>query len=355
MRASAMCEHSAWLQVSGSAANLGISDAGRLSAINETLSRPAEQYPSLIFCVGKKHKTAALRELFPENNVVRHAQEVALARLYVDNSTILSKNPLLFAESNPDQVSCSHQVSSGCHETTNYLASWGQGSLFHVDVLYSRLFFLFTDLICIFAADFRSLQEIINLIVRWCQHGSPSSLSQRVRPRIIIVSQVGTNASGTGKPRSIQVESLDLKEAVSGVEECFASIEIVRLYGKDLSIKARFMPLKGLLLRMIDSTRERRTQERCLFSASHMAALFSRCVPLVARSCSGICDVIQLSRLERPVPENLAELTLIFLTATANKKLPYHEISSSLASAFLMNAFPPLMHRKSPSSFDGSG
>ena len=261
-----MCDHAAWAQTSGIASRLCITDTNRLATLNRKLTNPSNQYPSVLFCIGKQTKTTALRELFPDNTFNRRSRdEAALAKIHVDNTTTFSKYLIFFGEGSTEDPSPQDQSTAPCHETRCYSISWSNSRTLGLDLALSRLFFLFTDLICIFADDFQNLQEVIDLIVRWVEHGSASSLHPQIRPRIIIVLSVDSAHVARSRSRNVHPEKLDLGSKAKNSRDVFHSMHIVRLSRKDLSTRAQFLSLKQHILRVLDEARQQRIQQDTLF------------------------------------------------------------------------------------------
>ncbi|KAH6666168.1 hypothetical protein B0J14DRAFT_441533, partial [Halenospora varia] len=64
------------------------------------LPRPAKQYPSLIFFIGKQAKSQALRFLFPKNTI-SHCRQYGIANICADPTTTHNDHPILIADSSP--------------------------------------------------------------------------------------------------------------------------------------------------------------------------------------------------------------------------------------------------------------
>lgn len=84
--------------------------------------------------------------------------------------SLISDNPVLFADSNPLQTPLSEKSYVWCYETTSYATTWHTTVLRAVmDVLYSRLVFTFSDVICMFADDFQTLEVIMLRLTAWVE------------------------------------------------------------------------------------------------------------------------------------------------------------------------------------------
>ncbi len=131
----ASCEHIAWLQTADTK-ELHFRDGNQMKRVIQEMPNPIAQYPSHIFFIGQKAKNIALRELFPHNNIKR-----------------------------------------GRHECKTYPLRWKPSPEYSMfNIVHAQLFFLFTDVICIFADDFDGLEQIVERLVAWAIIGSASNL-----------------------------------------------------------------------------------------------------------------------------------------------------------------------------------
>ncbi|KAI9676515.1 MAG: hypothetical protein M1817_000673 [Caeruleum heppii] len=178
--------HTDWLRlVDGE--KLSVSYGDRLGRLTNQMTHPATQFPHVMFFLGKKAKNVALRQIFPHNNIGRGRGD-GIASLRVDTATLQMPNPILFADSDPTLDHTSAERFHLCHEITNYPLQWCSASaMTAVDAIYSRLFFLFSDVICIFADDLGGLDNVANKLLAWAKLGSASTLPRCIRPRVLIV------------------------------------------------------------------------------------------------------------------------------------------------------------------------
>ena len=168
---------------------LQLSSTSRFDTINQYLSNPIYQFPSLLFSIRRKSKSAILRQIFPHNNLSRKAQYNSFVNLYINNTITAAAYPLFFVESNISKPIASERVLIHCHEIKTYLLPQSEGleTTTVASSLYNRLIFPFVDVICIFVDDFTGLSEVYDLVASWMKQSSLSSLPITVRPRIIIV------------------------------------------------------------------------------------------------------------------------------------------------------------------------
>ena len=266
--------HLGWLHASADGAEVTLFDPGRTSRVVEELDNPQLQTPSIFFFIGRKAKKTALEELFPENNIAKGNQE-GIATLRLDNSSRYSNNPIFFAESDPFSPKPLGSNVRSCHEGQFLRLTWSHSvpktqlsNHFH-----ARLFFLFTDVLCIFAEDFLCFENVVNRLKDWAVAGSGSNPG-KLRPRVVIVKR-GDECSQSPTYDLLQVEdtqqSLDLKV----LRKFYSSVTVLHLAGERISPLARFRRLKELLWRNMDEMRQLRQKNRCLYSAVHFRGFFS--------------------------------------------------------------------------------
>ncbi|OJZ80419.1 hypothetical protein ASPFODRAFT_53208, partial [Aspergillus luchuensis CBS 106.47] len=105
-----------------------------------------------------------------------------------------------------------------------------------------------------------------------------------------------------------------------------------------------FAPLQRQVLDELQLSRTKRLQQGLLFSAAHQAFLWHRSLPGLLHSAARRVDGLLLSRERLPVRRAFSEGLTELLVQSRTPKCPIHEIYSFMASALLMDAYPPGMH-----------
>ncbi|KAI9799077.1 MAG: hypothetical protein M1833_004271 [Piccolia ochrophora] len=323
------CDHLSWFQLAGKE-EMALTYCDRYATVIREMTNPASQYPSQVLFIGRKRKEQALRRIFPNNNTKRGRRD-GLVNQRLDTSTSNSTYPILFADTDLRQVT--QDESPGyCHDTYSLPLDWTLGSHEELlDALLARLVFPFTDLICIFAEDFHDLEEVTARLIAWAKYGSPSSLPKATRPRVVILS-AATNSSVTMDVLKME----DLCHNLTGecpvhLTECFSAISFLYGTNTDIFSTTYHRQLRDTILRELDIAREVRTAARCLFSATHLEALFR-------------CSL----RRGNEVDKNFREHLLDFLTLVRRAGHAHETLPSFLASSLLMDCLPPGMHFFSP-------
>lgn len=335
------CKHTAWLRAieNQESQDIIIEQTDRLDRIFQELPDPSEQTPQLCSFLGGPTKDEALRHIFPQNNIGRRTER-SNVNLRIDTESLNNQAPLLFADSHLSKVCALQQSHIWCHETTAYSAPWSSSSRPTMDIIYSRIVFLFSDIVCLFADDFPTLEELLLRMEAWMEIGSASPLAYDVRPRLLIV------ISEDGKFSNQKIEHFiaTVHELSPKVLSIFCSLKVFRLAGKHLSATSRYHRLRDELRNSLDEARHIRAQSRCLFSALHFRAFLNAAVEHTSRNPSKRFDFITVSRQSNPISSVYSSYLEEFLRHTYDAKAPYKTVTSFISSAILKDAYPPGMH-----------
>ena len=338
------CKHLTWVQLAGER-EIFIQDEGRLRRLLCDLENPKGQRPTLLFFIGGKAKTTALRELFPYNNI-RRGRHDGLANLRLESTSVKSDHPILFADSEVAFTVPSTVHYTTCHESFKYKLQWidPPPDFTCADLIHARLFFLFTDIICMFADDFPTLAAVVARLKAWAAAGAAASFPA-LRPRVIIVVRED-EASATFNV--LQAQDLRFNLHQQDLIQYFSSILVLYLAGAEISPLARYRRLKEVLLRHADEIRQIRRDSHCLFSAVHLSRFMHEAVRHVAHSVQLTFPFIKISRQKNEVRQDYRDHILRFLRLGVQHRIPDRDITSYIASSMLMDAYPPGMHGDNP-------
>ena len=340
------CKHTGWLDFT-SAEEPILWDTGRLSRILLELANPINQRPSLLLFVGRKAKDNALRELFPCNNFQR-AKRDGIATLTADTLSLQSQFPVLFAESDPLAGSnLQHAVTAQCHENIPLPIHWRLHTPQSLsDFIHARLLCLFVDVLCIFADDFCDFEDVVNRLRAWAACERASTQFNMARPRVIIIRQ-GVDPGPSPTYDCLQSENLHYSLSPAEVGGFFSSISVLHLANEQISSLARHRRLKELIQRQTDEMRHVKQTMGCLFSAVHLNCFFTAAVHHTAQTITKPFDFLATSRQNNPVSTAYSEHLNEFLRLSHQQGLSYRTQSMFIASAMLLNAYPPGMHCES--------
>lgn len=328
-----LCNHVEWVRhYEGK-----LEDTGQLSRIIEQLPRPAEQYPRFIHLIGTRAKDDALRELFPSS---RRRRRTGAINLRLQTSSMGSDHPVCFADSNPFSKRKAAEDLRLCHDESSHVTAWSTGDHTSFDVLHSRLLFLFSDVVCVFADDYSGLPALAEQVRTWVKIGNASTLPLQVRPRLIVV----TSNRGTFHDLETEDFRAEIHTMVGGIiERNFQSVKLFRLADDHLSSAVRHLRLKDEMLVKAEEMKGVRQHHRCLFSALHLEAFFRQAVQHTASTITESFDFVAAGQLSN-MRDSYAYYLQTFLEVVEQIKPAYDVISSSIASSILADAYPPRSH-----------
>jgi hypothetical protein len=338
------CKHLDWIRVTDNHGpeKIAFETTSRLRTLVQEMPDPALQTPQLAFFLGGATKNEALKHIFSRNNISRRGGK-GNVDLRMDTESVNSDHPLLFADGNPLEKKLPDHGHVWCHEMKAHSADWHiDPPQLETDFVYSRLIFLFSDVIYVFIDDFPTLEAVMMRLIAWAEIGSASPLAIDVHPRLVFI------ISEDGPFRDTRIDEFQKAMATGlGVQmrSTFSSFRIFRLAGKHLSTLVRYQRLRGELRQQLEDMRAVRSLSRCLFSALHLCAFFEAAVQHTVDAPSEKFDFIAVSRAANPVVKEPTYLQL-FLELASRAKISHDVISGFVASSILMDAFPSRMHRE---------
>lgn len=310
-----------------------------MAEITRELRNPDHQYPLPVFFLGQSTKSQALRALFPRNNITRRA-DPGIARLHLSSSTAYSQHPVWIVDG----------VLKRSHAPLPSKA-WRRYSLPLIRYrtfeevqryCYARFILPFVDVLCLFADDLGGLAKVHEALQAWIDTRTQNPVTGGTRPQIVVVQSAASEA-----------ESF-LRDVVDHPQysQCFRGEPLLlNLCGRQtLSAGVRFEPLRTTIVEQLQLARNVRVQQRLLFSAVHLNALINAVIRHQARPSGATFDVVLATRRGNEVDDALGQHLATFHGIATNAKWPEPETVSFIASALLLDAYPPQMHRKSTRS-----
>ncbi|KAH8424214.1 patatin-like phospholipase family protein [Aspergillus melleus] len=342
------CEHSFWLELSHEMAVPQVVYGSRLARLVNELPQPSVQLPQVVFFMGHHQKNKALRQLC-SSNYRGQGRNAPSVNIRSDNRTLQSLQPRFFADCDPCRSLLStHESLRNCHEEKIYPVELRSTEYSLQDIIIARLVFLFTDVVCIFADDVGGFEGTRKLLTTWAAIGSASSLPPAVRPRVIVVvSQSPSITGGVIDENDFLFELLHAGDVP--YFSAFRDIQVSSLPAEELSSDARYMTLGSDVSRQLRSSRVDRERYRSLFSAIHLSAFFELALHNLSASPFAPFDFIRSARNRNPLDGAFASHITSFLKVGSKTRTPYNEMASHIASAILMDAYPPGMHYFLPS------
>lgn len=342
----ASCVHQQWLRLDQDEHGFQLLYGHRLENISLSLPRPAKQYPTLILFFGRESKARALRAVFPGNGV-SSCRSTGLANVCLDPSTVNADHPLLIADCDTRPMQVDQRRESSCHETTTRPIAWpddgGPPTRQDVaDCIQTRLLSLLAGVVCIFAQDCGGLDKVEEQLATWTFTGSASSLPASTYPRLVVI----TNIPG---PR-FHSEALCFRLRVLAdprFSKSFSSLQVVNLPGPHRASSREHLSGLGKILREeAAAARLEKANTHTLFSMVHFAAFFDSALLEFSRSPRLTFDFIRSARFDNPVPTGFERHIASLMTLSSENKLPAGILWEFIASAIILDAFPPDMHCK---------
>ncbi|KAM0492971.1 hypothetical protein ACHAPB_008645 [Verticillium nonalfalfae] len=289
-----------WLGLSGCENNYDLIVSTRLRLVTSHLPRPDTQRPSLVVLVGGRAKSIALHAMFGD------ARRQAII----------------------------WTAQSGMERRVT-----GE--------LYCRLLAPFADVFCFFCDDLDGgLEGVARHLATWLDHAPQAQNPANARPKIVVVSStVPHGVQGEVKAKTDLLAMLE-KETERETSNLATYISFVTvLPHTSVSATARYRALKERIMRISDDVRQSRVDARCLFSATHVAALLDGACDHFASASDLPFDLVQESRRRNPVPENLES----HITEFVGRGTPQTELVTFampvIGSSLFLDAYPPGAHR----------
>lgn len=345
LRSSSPVNVAAWLDLVHDSTGWALVDTGRMDRIVQDMSHPATQYPSLVYFLGNGNRVAALRSLFPQNNVTRRGP-AGLARLHLSTTTASTEYPIWFAESGFHDSTAKHvdgRLPSADDHRHYPLPTMAGGSVMdwkhHV---WRRAVFPWTSVLCLFvdgSADLQAAHDLLDRPPTEIHAGSHSTSSTGMRVIIVLTDPSAEYHTGQWE---------ELLSGCPNPEPPDPTLSILDLRDRHgLSPCAAFEPLRRTLLDQIQISRDQRVQQGLLFSARHLNYLWNRTLgggQLVTPQAR--IDCLQIAQEKLPVDPALGQRLAEFLARAEQAGCPPHDIHRAIASALLMDAYPHGMHRE---------
>ncbi|EAS29982.3 uncharacterized protein CIMG_08728 [Coccidioides immitis RS] len=315
------------------------------------LKSPSAQYPQLTLLVGRKHKNAALRQLCKGR--YRSSDQLSALSLRVDDHSRQSDHPRLFVDIDLSQRRILPAFNSFklCHRHETIPVNWnGLSHWDPYDVILSRLLFLFCDVVCIFADDIGGLEAVRSLLQTWVSIGSASSLPRCIRPRVIIVKGVSHCESVTERllhEDDFLLDILDYQN-VPPLFSCFANVSVSCMQSSELSAEARYLQLGADIREELYKARQAREARRLMFSALDLDCLFMDALREFATDALSPFDFLQSSRKGNQLSGSFVSHLSAFFSEGLRLHVSYDNMASYVASAILMDAYPPSKHAFCP-------
>ena len=304
------CKHTSWLNFYKQE-QVSLCHTSALRDVIAALDAPERKYPSLVVLLGDLRSY----NVVPRARYLPRTQVKAGMHLQLDPNTAFSDFPTLLAYGNAEAYDSQKPElrRASCHTHSIRELPWPDGSREIASChLYSQLLQPFAHLICIFIANGESPRRTADRLRAWCIESRSLKTSQSSRPRLLIVTAAGeVRTESEIRQALLEVKRADLS---SGCEDPLPHITIYDQYNPEC--------LQDRIRHETIDSREERLCKYTLFSAVHLDHLFrTACDHLVTLKGEPI-DLLEVSRLHRPVAPSLGEqVTNLLANITSYEEL----------------------------------
>lgn len=333
----------AWLDLVNEHGAWNVVDTNRLEQLVQGLPNPKCQYPSLLYFSGNSNRMKALRALFPYNNITRKGP-AGLIRLHLSTKTAHTQNPIFFAESSlcleqslGDSKWLKHSMTN--HRSFSVASAEKTLSPTRLHQEVKRQFVLpWSQILCLFLDSASDIQAARILLQ---QPRQQLTIGGEVIPSPTQIAVVVTNSQQATEAFTQECAQLE-RLAETG------TVTILDLGSRSgLSDNVVFEPLQNLILNQLSIAQAEQVSASRQFSASHLSAFWSTRLQNHEWTLDASpCDLLATARRGFTNIETmggcLREITRNATSAGYSKE----EFEDLVASAFLMEAYPPEMHGK---------
>ncbi|KAL5364260.1 hypothetical protein BJX96DRAFT_178817 [Aspergillus floccosus] len=329
----------AWLGLERGPGGWTVVESDRMRHILALMDRPSACYPSVQLFIGRQTKMQALRSLHPHNNWGRYRRQ-GFARLHL--SSIPPPKPVWIVEagdsedrggergpSEPAREPARRHHLPGTHEQSRQEIH---------DLLLQRLLFPVADTVCVFPADLGGVARVREHLKAW----SAAPLvnvdgSQTVRPQLVVVLTDPDELAGG--------DTVGQALTAVAVPHVAVSVAVVDLRGRSqLSAVSRFAPLRQCLLQELDAAQAARSDAHLSFSAVHLDWMLRKALVHLAQRPQDPFDGLRASRPRGITNAGRTQALREFFCVAARASFSPRALAAFVASALLMDAYPPGMH-----------
>jgi hypothetical protein len=328
----------AWLDLVKENEAWDLVHTNRLEQLVQGLPNPKYQCPSLLYFYGNSNRKKALRALFPYNNITRKGP-AGLIRLHLSTKTAHTQNLILFAESLlclEQSLDDSKWLKNPTTKHRTFSLAGADGTLTPARLqqeVKRQLVLPWTQVLCLFLDSVPDIQVATNLLRRPRRQLTIGDGVVPAPTQIVIVLTNSQHATKAFAQECAQLQKLDI-----------GTVTILDLRpSHGLSDSVVFETLQTLIAKQLSIVQAEQISNCRCFSASDLSAFWSTRL----QSHSWLLHAPPfdlLARARRDYVRNKTKddcLREVTQTSTGYSKEDYDDL---VASAFLMDAYPPQMH-----------
>lgn len=188
------CRHSDWVELSAATRHLRLSDPARLHRLIGELERAAKQHPHIVLCLGKEERRKCISQILLGQRVTRpsstrKSSPGGISSIISDESQATVDHPIFFAHT---RVEGAFPTSRGyhCHETRSARNWWPASQQGAHDAILTKLFFPFSNLVCMFVEDLGGFDAVLDRLNAWTSTPRATDLADFARgalPRVCLI------------------------------------------------------------------------------------------------------------------------------------------------------------------------
>lgn len=329
-------EMAAWLDLFPEPRGWSLVDTGRMARIVQDMSDPSRKFPTGLFVSGASQKLQALQSMFPHNNISRRTTP-GIARLHAVDVPTRPQDPIWIVDAVTSTVAPAPEKIPGAGPWPRYPLVDHPMAVEEARLhCHARVVLPIMDLVCLFLDEIGGEDDGLAFLRQWVEIASHYTTPSTCRARLIIV-RTAISAPCSATPAAIA--------ALPRYDQCFSQPpQIVDLQDRlGLSPRARFEPLRLAVQSEQQALRVERGRDHTRFSAAHLLAFFNAALCAPTHRPAAPFDLIQATRVGRPVDPSMTEHLAAFLAI--GDGIPQEHLVAFVASALLLDAYPPGMHR----------
>ncbi|CAG8906180.1 unnamed protein product [Penicillium salamii] len=335
----------AWLDLVSENEVWNLVDTNRLGELVQELPYPKFQYPSLLYFTGNSNRMKALRALFPYNNITRKGP-AGLIRLHLSTKTAHTQSPILFAESSlcleyslGDSKWLKHSTTK--HRSFSITGAEGLLPPARLQQEVKRQIVLpWTQILCLFLDSAADIQAARNLLQQPRRQLTIGDEGIPAPTQIVIVL---TNGKHTTK--AFTQEYAQLQKMIKT-----GTVTILDLSPRSgLSDSVAFAPLQSLILKQLGIVQAEQLSACRRFSAVHLCAFWNTHVQSHQRLLDApTFDLLERARGDYSRNDTMGDCLREVSQHRKSVSCSREDFDDLVATAFLMDAYPPGMHGFSP-------
>lgn len=328
---------SSWLNIQSRGSGLALTETERLDEIVDSLPAPKTQYPSIAVFLGKQAKSKALKALFPRNNTQRRC-EPSLIKLHLATDSDDKPNPIFFADVTPD--ACPSKYSSQGKAWQRFLDVRLDCNEFQLKrKVICCLVAPFAHVFCIFLDDLGGAADTRRFLWSWISEEKGRTGNRKPSLRLLILITDPKNTTDIDHIIDPILWDAILDSIATGIY----TVDLRSRAGLS-NDTAYYEPLRGFISRHLELGVSFHENEYELFCAAHVRALFRKAAMEFCCNARSVFQPLLASREKNPVPEGAQEHLKNILNASC--EMPHQTAIALIGSAFILNAYPPNMHRR---------